>query len=188
MATHVSFAQLDALEKRWSGLGLTELLDHLEPGLTETAMDTITAPLGLRLPPELRTWFAWHDGAQRYPWTPANGLWPLAYAVTETRTMREVALSVREDPDVPEDDEWQDSWFAFTGADGRALFVDTAEPGPASKVYRWDHRRIDDGIPSVGQLALDVTRIYDSGYATYADGTWNWNEAHWPADAPNIFG
>jgi hypothetical protein len=38
--------------------------DLLRPGLTEDEIDGLTQPLGLTLPVEARTLFAWHDGVE----------------------------------------------------------------------------------------------------------------------------
>lgn len=53
---------LDDLEQRWRALRVP-IASRLRPGLTDREIDETTAPIGLALPPEARTWFGWHDGA-----------------------------------------------------------------------------------------------------------------------------
>jgi cell wall assembly regulator SMI1 len=52
---------LDALFSRWTDQG-APILDHLQPGLSEAAMNAIVASLGLALPVEARLWWGWHNG------------------------------------------------------------------------------------------------------------------------------
>lgn len=185
-APALSFERLEALHERWVRAGMEGLLAHLEPGLPDAQIDELTAPLGLRLPVELRMWFAWHNGGARYPWTLSNALWSLEDAVEETQFFRDVARSVREDPDVPEVGEWQSTWFAFTGLDGGALVVDAAEQGTVSPVLSWKHGVVDR-VPSVGRAAQIMIEAYDSDYVVSAEDGFDVDEAHWPQHLPRIF-
>jgi len=53
--------RLQQLEERWREVG-APIVANLRSGLTESEIDTLTAPLGLQLPDEARTWWRWHDG------------------------------------------------------------------------------------------------------------------------------
>ena len=81
------------MRDRWREDG-APTADALRPGLGDTEMDELTAPLGLRLPPEARTLWSWHDGAEPGPnvqwigtgWEPL----PLSRAVSITQEYREL--------------------------------------------------------------------------------------------------
>src|SRR4051812_43288504 len=59
----LSIELLEAVRDRWQQDG-APTADALRPGLTDAEMDDLTAPLDLRLPPEARTLWGWHDGAE----------------------------------------------------------------------------------------------------------------------------
>ena len=57
----LSSNRLAALSTRWEAVG-APILGHLRPGLLDTELDDLSAPLPFVLPQELRTWWSWHDG------------------------------------------------------------------------------------------------------------------------------
>ena len=58
----LSIELLEELERQWRVQG-APLVAGLAPGLTDTEIDALTEPIGLRLPAEPRLWWRWHDGA-----------------------------------------------------------------------------------------------------------------------------
>jgi cell wall assembly regulator SMI1 len=52
---------LDEMEQIWRAVDPT-LPDDLAPGLSPQELDEITAPLGLRLNRDAKTWYGWHNG------------------------------------------------------------------------------------------------------------------------------
>lgn len=171
----LTFELLDALEERWVSGGLTDLVTHLEPGLSDARIDELTGPLGIRLPPELRTWFAWRNGGGRRFWTVPLDLWSLQDAVAETQRKFDLNVRVRLDPSVPEDNEFQPSWFLFTGADGRGAYVDTSDDGDTSRIYWWNPEQepVYSGVASLGRLVELAIEAWDTGwYVRWDQGGW----------------
>lgn len=171
----LSFELLDALQDRWVRGEAADLVSHLEPGLSDERIDELTSPLGLRLPPELRTWFAWRNGAQHREWTCSLDLWSLATSVAETQLRRDTNLRVRRNPEAAEESEFQPSWFMFSGGDGSGAYVDTADRRPMSHLYYWDPEQppVDTGIPSLGRLVEIAIEAWDCGwYVRWEPGGW----------------
>jgi hypothetical protein len=118
---------LDALEARWRAHGLP-LLDRLRPGLTDDEMDTLTAPLGLRLPLEARRWWGWHDGVSSADVYNARErevgvgmqFLPLGEAVELYRSLRTVILEDHLAGAFEPDPEgwWARAWFPVTERSG----------------------------------------------------------------------
>ncbi len=54
---------LDEMEGIWRAVDPT-LPDDLAPGLSPQELDEITAPLGLRLNRDAKTWYGWHNGTK----------------------------------------------------------------------------------------------------------------------------
>ena len=98
--TPLSIELLEAVRDRWRDDG-APTAEALRPGLGNSEIDELTAPLGLRLPPEARTLWSWHDGAE-----PGRGvLWigtgweplSLARAVSLTQEYRKRYWGVGDD-------------------------------------------------------------------------------------------
>lgn len=171
----LSFELLDALQDRWVRGEAADLVSHLQPGLSEERIDELTSPLGLVLPPEVRTWFAWRNGGARHIWTLALDLWSLEDAVVETRRWRAIAHDVRRDPNVPEEVEFASSWFMFSGGGGAGAYVDANEQRPTSPISYWDPEQgpVDTGVPSLGRLVEIAIEAWDSGwYVRWEPGGW----------------
>lgn len=172
MPTTLTLDLLRELESRWHRLGATELLANPRPGLSDHEMDELTQRFGFTLPPELRTWFRWRDGID-HAWLPWWKSMSLHFSLeTETQIFRDVALMVREDPYVPSEVEWQQSWFAWAYADGHALFIDTAEQGPTSTVSRWvkDNEPVPSISPSLGDVVTEAISLIDCGRFVWRPG------------------
>ena len=60
--TILTEALLDELKARWREQG-APIAGQLQPGIDDATMAEITAPLGLTVPSEARTWYRWHNGA-----------------------------------------------------------------------------------------------------------------------------
>jgi cell wall assembly regulator SMI1 len=71
MSTALSVKLLARLEALWVERD-APILSHLRDGLTDVEMDAMTAPIGLRLPDELRIWWSWHDGVDPQPLGPGG--------------------------------------------------------------------------------------------------------------------
>lgn len=87
---------LNQLESRWRAQH-APLVEHLAAGLDDAQIDELTRPLGLRVPPEARAWWRWHNGVSSHAITRrieremVGSGWaflPLGEAVERTATER----------------------------------------------------------------------------------------------------
>jgi hypothetical protein len=161
------------------------VVDRLAPGLSAAEMDEITAPLGLTLPDEARTWWGTFDGAPLLPGdgphvpalSPAWWWAPLESVVAECLEIRSWT-----DPDF-----WVESWLPIVIGDGH-LVIDTAvaagEPSPVHVVdFEGDDENIGPShIPSLASLgelvrfwtsAVEDRAIWFSGDRGYFEIDWD---------------
>jgi len=103
----LSFELLEELRESWQRQG-APIASSLAPGLDPREIDDLTQSVGVRLPVEPRTWWAWHDGVppsqglQRRQLGPGQEYACLAEAVDWHGTRREIAADLAEhglDPD-----------------------------------------------------------------------------------------
>ncbi|HTE60224.1 MAG TPA: hypothetical protein VK631_07710, partial [Solirubrobacteraceae bacterium] len=77
-------------------------LSARRPALSDEDMAQLTEPIGIRLPPELRLWWRWFNGATtpgRVPLTPALEVLSLEVALEARAAMRTIAADVGETRD-----------------------------------------------------------------------------------------
>lgn len=89
---------LQDLERRWDELD-TSMPSRMKPGLQDIDIDRIAAPLGFKLPEEVRHLYRWHDGSGLATMIWHRGMSSLQEAVTDTLVFRE------------DDEEWQPGWL-----------------------------------------------------------------------------
>ncbi len=99
------------------------VVSRLNPGLSDSEIDELSAQIGLHLPDEARLWWKWHDGASPLSDDPYGGnactvgpqrrIWTLAETITARADELELAKEV--EPDDP-DYWWNPSWLPFTTA------------------------------------------------------------------------
>jgi hypothetical protein len=153
---------LGQLERRWQELGTT-MLDRMEPGLDDGEIDRIAAPLGFRLPEEVRRVFRWHRGSSLAPFAVHRTLLPLETSVQST-------LDFRQD-----DDDWQPDWLSFMDEKPYIALAcgDFDDPVP---VWHYDYVHLPPTRPvfaSIGELFLFWIELIDNDYMY-------WNTPFWP--------
>ncbi len=138
----LSTDQLERLLDRSRNAG-AGVVGRLRPGLSDDQMDRLTAPLGLRLPSEARTWWGWHDGTDGGPdrlaadieLGPMLEFLTLSEAVDLYRMKREVGAEVR--PEEP-DWYWHRTWLPITRYGKIACECEVPEDA-ASPILGLDH-------------------------------------------------
>lgn len=138
---------LDRLEGHWVRQG-APVVERLRPGLSDAEIRELAAGLPFEIPPELRCWWGWHDGAAALPgdgWSyqdrsigiASYAFLPLADAVKEYRRNREIHPTAEVPEDVPKDlpehvlEElrqlyWHESWLPVVTRDASRVYADCA--------------------------------------------------------------
>ena len=153
--------QLDRLEDHWRRQE-APILEHLRPGLSDDEMDSLTDPLGLRLPTEARTWWGWRGGAdiaadrpQSYLMSPDRIFYTVEHAVEQYRSARRLWEDI--DPDNA-DYWWRPTWFPITYWVGYIRLDCDVEEGAATPIYHADSHDHDakgltePRVPSFGVM------------------------------------
>lgn len=185
---------LERLEEHWRRVG-APIVDFLRPGLAEEEIDALTAPLGLRLPVDVRELFAWHDGAppavlREMSIGPANSLLALSKQVATCWDEREFAEGlVREGSLESAELQWGHSWFpVLSGSGSRSLIVvdcavEEGSAGPVGYVGKEVTER-----PSLSPTFSDVVRFwvdcFDSGAYSWSAEHDQFLIPHWNAEFP----
>lgn len=136
--------RLTRLEHAWQRQG-APLIDHLRPGLAPDQIDELTAPLGLELPAEARTWWGWHDGVSveltaRFHLGPSLPFFSLEQAASLCRRFREQALRVWGER---ADEWWRPSWFPITDRVGAIRCECAVAHGAETPIYWADSHDYD---------------------------------------------
>lgn len=155
------------------------IVDAWQPGLDpEQARTAVDRELGLQLPVEAETWFAWHDGVDpsRYGrdgvWMVASDLFPmpLSRCIGEYHRRRRLAERLEEPPAIPADDIWHPLWFPLLGYISEDLvFLDTnVPPGAAAPVHiKYAHDAPSEShqprVPSLTDAVSVWVRMFDEG-------------------------
>ena len=136
-------ALLDRLEAAWREQG-APIADHLAPGATEEELSQWEAESGARLPPELRIWWGWHNGAVGQPpggipytRTIGRGSWEfLSLEDASGHGKRRLSASWRPYGGVPAEwqGEWGHDWLPVVTMDAYCLFVDRSAVTPEGSV------------------------------------------------------
>lgn len=178
---------LHELEGRWREQKAF-IVTALRPGLSDEAMDELTAPLGISLPAEARQWWRWHDGANASTadgvagqFGPGDFLFlPLSRAVERCSEIRGVLSYAWADGFGPE---WQHGWLPIT-YHGNPRVIDCSgnfeDPVPARQ-FPFDDQGFGqrDVVASMGELVKIWIRTIDSGgwYYNQERGVWESDDA-----------
>lgn len=167
---------LEALAERWRVLG-APIVDSLRPGLSDAEMDTLVAPLGLRLPAEARIWWGWHDGAETglVSHSIGNFIAPLrlAAAVEQYGQVLEDAATVAGDDDsVAPEEFWRQDWFPFAMPTRALLACDcSVASGAATPIryvdFEFPAESREPVAPSLGAVVSLWIEAIDCGAWTY---------------------
>jgi cell wall assembly regulator SMI1 len=167
---------LDELAVRWRAVD-APIASALEPGLSPEAAQELLAAVGLELPAEANTLWAWHNGAARQPVIGSMGHYfgSLQYAIAELETMRRIAYEVAGAyPDADQDElareVWNWNWLPlFSDAVGGMLVIDAGPGARAGLTSPVGYRDKDDGdsarpvASSIGALIRGWVDVLDSG-------------------------
>lgn len=181
---------LEDLRARWTEQEAPISVD-LQAGLSEAEISAETQRLGLTLPIEARTWWAWHNGTTRPVTSHAIGL-DLVYltlqaAVTRCQREREGATTAVEEGLDPED-AWQHVWFPLAGGGDGAVMacdcsVEDGAPTPIRYVH-WDKAGSGSFIPVAPSLGTVVSWWIEAIDA----GAWHFDklQERWAADPARL--
>ena len=174
----LSVELLEAVRERWREDG-APTAEALRPGLGDAEMDALTAPLGLRLPPEARALWSWHDGAEPGQdvlwvgkgWEPL----PLANAVELTQEYRALMW---DSPYVDNGRElWRESFLVLTRPDqADVLAIDCDGNQPTSPVCGADPGDPDTMLiaDSIGELVERWLQVMEQRLAHFDQSHSRW--------------
>jgi len=154
---------------------------------------------GILLPPELRVWWGWHNGAASeppggvpYSRTVGPGSWEFL-SLEDATAARSWRLGMNRrvysgDPDDWQGD-WADAWLPVATSDGYCLFVDcsTVTPTGTVPVRNWDHTPDDVFTPcavSVSQMVDLWVYVLEEGYSMWSAEIGNWQQRHHDVPEP----
>jgi hypothetical protein len=179
---------LEDLAGRWRSFG-APVAESLRPGLADDEVDALTAPLERSLPPEARTWWAWHDGASGLsrefePW-PGTWLVPLERAVENSRWEWREASGLAGEEHAKEL-LWRPTWLPLlTTGIGDHITVDCAESDVVSPVYYAEREsgvaKFEARAPSIGTMVSWWIEGFDSGACR-----WSQAERRWELDSDRL--
>ena len=173
----MSVELLEAVRERWREDG-APTAEVLRPGLGDADMDALTAPLGLRLPPEARTLWSWHDGADlgidtRWigkGWEPL----PLARAVSLTQEYRALLW---DSPYGDGREYWPESFLILTRPDRPdVLTIDCGVNSSTSPVYSATVEEFGSTLiaDSIGELVERWLRVMEQRLAHFDRSQSRW--------------
>lgn len=117
---------LAQLKRRWHSLGTT-MDQPMRPGLTDTEIDRIAAPLGFPLPEEVRRLYRWHDGSGRGTMIWGRGLYSLEQSVRSTLEFR------------ADDDDWRPGWLNAMDEKPYVAFACDGDQDQPVPVWHYDY-------------------------------------------------
>lgn len=174
-ASAVTPELLAALRECWRRVH-APIATVVRPGLNESEIDRLAAPLGLTLPIEARVW--WRELDIRVPDREAGeddvmtgSYWcflRLEDAVRDALRQREMAAQLAASPGWPLGERtWVDSWSPICWIDHGRLLIDCADPTmPMSPVRYIQWVALPEGPPatqSIGELVSWWVEAFDTG-------------------------
>jgi hypothetical protein len=186
---------LDRLDRQWRRLE-PSWYESLSPGLSGAQMDELTAPIGLTLPPELRTWWGWHNGTPTaVNVTPEAQILSLPDAASWWQTLRDEANEAAPTDPGP-DRYWPAAYLPVFALGPDAIATDCRLHGQSSPLFhvptRWRGERNALLAPSVGDVVHRWVEMYEGDYYAWHDepgasGSWEVQElARKPARRINL--
>jgi hypothetical protein len=165
------------------------IVDFLAPGLSEAELNRWEEETQLPLPPELRVWWGWHNGAALQPpggvpysRTIGPGWWEFLSLEDATRE-RAWRLGGNWRPFPADLDDWQgdwaEPWLPMVTADRYCLLVDCSAATPNGHVPVLDSEADDVFTPcavSVSQLIDLWVFVLEEGYSLWSAEIRNWRQ------------
>jgi cell wall assembly regulator SMI1 len=189
-ASRLTQGLLDQLAAQWRKHD-APIARQLAPGLSDTEIDALTAPLGLTVPAEARTWWGWHNGAHNASVLTSGGkAFPsLDRCVSLAARMRDMAYDVTRPhrlsataADEMAREVWNWDWLPLCeDGVGTMLVIDAAADSPARDVcavwYRAHDQSSDQAVvvaPSIGALVREWTRVLETSTGSVIPETDQW--------------
>lgn len=165
---------LRQLEANWLAAGATTL-EKMAPGLTDEDIDRIAAPLGFRLPEEVRRLYRWHDGSNLYPFICPRALTSLEQTVEQTLDF------------VEDDDAWKPGWVHVMDEKPYVVLACSGEDQGLVPVWHYDYAAFDfpsrPVFASIGDMVAFWIDLIDQGSMFWRGESWWIDEATMPDDA-----
>lgn len=161
--------------------------------LSDDEMDQLTQPVGIELPPELRLWWRWFNGAtrpRRVELTPVLEILSLELALRGRGTMMDVASGVTETPDDAER-VYPSSLLPVFGSGGSVTIAANSALGPATPLRYVEFHPNDHPLlmlaPSLGDAVHRWVEMFEAGYYRWDEGRSEWDlSRHDAARQPTI--
>jgi cell wall assembly regulator SMI1 len=183
---------LDRLSATWHAHGVP-IEDALAPGRAVESFTSDDGSFHVDLPEELRTWWAWHDGASwgaigphltTYSSTKSHEWWQTMMA--EAATM---ATRTETDPDFW----WQETWVPLSSNGAGGEHVADCRLGPAGvtpiRLVDWHHEeRLPPATDSLGQLVEWWIEAIELGIWTWDTDRGMWVRALWDDEIEQRYG
>jgi len=177
---------LDRLSATWRAHGVP-IEDALAPGRTVESFASDDGSLHVDLPEELRTWWAWHDGAS----SGAIGPHLTAYSSTKSRewwqTMMSEAATMAATTETEPNFWWQETWVPLFSNGAGGTHVADAGVGPAGvtpiRLVDWHHEeRLPPATDSLEQLVEWWIEAIELGIWTWEKDRGMWVRTRWDAE------
>lgn len=174
---------LDEMEQIWRAVDPT-LPDDLAPGLSPQELDEITAPLGLRLNRDAKTWYGWHNGTHTghgrgYGATIGayfGSFIDAEIAVREYRSNLAVAEDFAELFGSMGDAGWDPHWFPlWVSIGGDVISTDCSVPAAGSAPIRVRAKEFGEARRVI---APSLTVVIERWLDLYHLGYYYWNADH----------
>jgi hypothetical protein len=171
---------LARLERCLSDQRLPWLSSRRQP-LTDDEIDQLTRPVGIALPPELRLWWRWFNGAsapRRVELTPVLEVVSLEVALRGRDAMIDVAAGVAETPDDAER-LYPSSFLPLFGSGGSVTIAANTALGPATPLHYVEFHPNDHPLvmlaPSLGDAVHRWVEMYEAGYYRWDEARGEWD-------------
>jgi cell wall assembly regulator SMI1 len=189
---------LDRLSATWRAHG-APIEDALAPGRAIGSFTSDDGSLHVDLPEELRTWWAWHDGAPKEQrpirsWmmgphlTPMSSTWSREWWQTMMAEAASMATRTETDPDFW----WQKTWVPLFNP-GTGYHVADCGLGPAGvtpiRWVDWHHEeRLPPATDSLGQLVEWWIEAIELGIWMWDQDSGMWTRATQGFEIENRYG
>ena len=177
-------ALLGEFESRLRAAGVPAI-DAAEPGLSIDEIQQTVAHLGLELPSEAKTWWAWRNGVPVDKGAAATEVGPgrkwltLSDAAAECAKSRQEVLDENNRPLPGLEGAWSFSWFPFARFEAFYIIetdVPAGAPSPVRVVWTDDQPGREPDLPSMRALVTLWIEAIDAGIWAYDTQRDRWVE------------
>jgi hypothetical protein len=175
---------LERLGQQWQRLG-APIASYLRPGLSARDIDALAEAHGLTIPPELRVWWAWHDGAARPAEVPlySASIGPGSLTFLGLRESLDAAASNRSIHAKSEglgDLYWRDAWLPILICDATRVYVDCPRVTPEGYsplrvvVWEWAGYSVDRAPSLTAAVHMWAQLLEDDHYRIVSHPSGGW--------------